>query len=209
MYKFLKILQGSSDFSKHTSCAHFAHILYTSCAHLAHILHTSCTHIAHILHTFCAHVAHTLWTSCTHIAHILHIYCTHLAHILHKSCTHIAHIFTLALTLTLTLTFTFIFTFTLIFTLTSTLTFTLTFILTFTSHLQIDGASSRSNERHIYCFFLSLNSSNWGSQTVIKCFTCTGSSSWPSRFKTLFNRTSAIVSASTAYWVVFWYFQMR
>ena len=86
--------------------------------------------------------------------HILHIYCTHLAHILHKSCTHIAHIFTLALTLTLTLTFTFIFTFTLIFTLTSTLTFTLTFILTFTSHLQIDGASSRSNERHIYCFFL-------------------------------------------------------
>ena len=41
-------------------------------------------------------------------------------------------------------------TFTLTFTLTYTLTYTMTFTLTFTFHLQIDGASSRSIERHFY-----------------------------------------------------------
>ena len=35
-----------------------------------------------------------------------------------------------------------------VFTLTYTLTYTMTFTLTFTFHLQIDGASSRSIERH-------------------------------------------------------------
>ena len=48
--------------------------------------------------------------------------------------------FTFTLTLTLT--------FSLTFSLTFTLTFTLTFSLTSTLHLQIDGASSRSTERH-------------------------------------------------------------
>ena len=43
-------------------------------------------------------------------------------------------------------------TFTLTFTLTYTLTYTMTFTLTFTFHLQIDGASSRSIERHFYIY---------------------------------------------------------
>ena len=50
-------------------------------------------------------------------------------------------------------TLTFALTFTLVFTLTFTLTFTLIFTLTFTLHLQIDGASSRSIERHFLSTF--------------------------------------------------------